>query len=268
MLNKKITFIGGGNMAEGIIRGLISNEIFSQKNIAVFDILSERRKYLNVTYGIVETEDVTVAVKDADIILIAVLPQNIVSVAQNIKEHLSESTIIISICAGIKMEKLENLFESHHKLVRIMPNTMIDVQHGYSAANVNEQVQLEDKKIVETLLSALGQTMFIDENLFNSFTAYSCAGPAYIMYFLAALIDSGVESGFSRKDATAIALENLIASALTIQKTGKHPYQITDTMTSPAGTTIAGLHVLSKSSFHGTIMSSVKSALERTNELE
>jgi len=268
MLNKKITFIGGGNMAEGIIRGIISNKIFSPKNVTIFDLLSERRKYLNSTYGIVDAQDASTAVEGADIILIAVLPQNIIKVAQNIKNDLSESTIIISICAGIKMEKLEVIFGKHHKFVRIMPNTMIDVQHGYSAANINEQVQPDDKKIIETLLSALGQTMFIDETLFNAFTAYGCAGPAYIMYFLAALIDSGVESGFSRKDAISIALENLIASALTIQKTGKHPYQITDTMTSPAGIGIAGLHVLSESAFHGTIMSSVKSALERTNELE
>ena len=149
-----------------------------------------------------------------------------------------------------------------------MPNTMIDVQHGYSAVNINDQIQAADKEIIETLLSELGQTMFIDEDLFNAFTAYGCAGPAYIMYFLAALIDSGVESGFSRKDAISIALENLIASALTVQKTGKHPYQLTDIMTSPAGIGIAGLHVLSESGFHGTVMSSVERALQRTNELE
>ncbi|MCB2294836.1 pyrroline-5-carboxylate reductase [Clostridium algoriphilum] len=268
MVNNKITFIGGGNMAEGIIRGIISNGIFDPKNITVFDVLSERKEYLNSTYGIVEAKDDLSAIKGADIVLIAVRPQDIVKVAQNIKKNLSESTIIISICAGIKMEKLGNIFGENHKFVRIMPNTMIDVQHGYSAVNINEQVKSSDKEIIETLLSGLGQTMFLDEDLFNAFTAYGCAGPAYIMYFLAALIDSGVESGFSRKDATAIALENLIASALTIQKTGKHPYQITDIMTSPAGIGIAGLHVLSESGFHGTVMSSVKSALERTNELE
>ncbi|HEY8805587.1 MAG TPA: NAD(P)-binding domain-containing protein, partial [Clostridium sp.] len=231
MLNNKITFIGGGNMAEGIIRGLITNKVFAPENITVFDILSERKKYLNNTYGIVEAEDASIAVKGTDIVLIAVRPQDIIKVAQNIKNDLSESTIIISICAGIKMEKLGNIFGNHHKFVRIMPNTMIDVHHGYSAANINDQVQAADKKIIETLLSALGQTMFIDEDLFNAFTAYGCAGPAYIMYFLAALIDSGVESGFSRKDAISIALENLIASAPTVQKTGKHPCQLTDIMT-------------------------------------
>jgi len=268
MLNNKITFIGGGNMAEGIIRGIVSNEIFDPKDITVFDILNERKEYLKNTYGVKDAEDTSSAVKGADIVLIAVRPQDIVKVAQNIKNDLSESTIIISICAGIKMEKLENIFGSQHKFVRVMPNTMIDVKHGYSAASINERIENSDKEIIEILLSALGQAMFIDESLFNAFTAYSCAGPAYIMYFIAALVDSGVQSGFSRKDAVSIALENLIASALTIQETGKHPYEITDKMTSPAGITIEGLHVLSQSGFHGTVMSSVKQALKRTNELE
>jgi len=110
MLNNKITFIGGGNMAEGIIRGIITNKVFAPKNITVFDILSERRSYLNSTYEIEEAEDASSAVKGTDIVLIAVRPQDIIKVAQNIKNDLSESTIIISICAGIKMEKLENIF--------------------------------------------------------------------------------------------------------------------------------------------------------------
>lgn len=268
MLNKKVTFIGGGNMAEGIIRGIISNEIFDPKNITVFDILSERRKYLNDTYGIKDAEDILSAVEGAEIVLIAVLPQNIVEAVQDIKNNLHESTIIISICAGVKIEKLENIFGDQHKFVRVMPNTMIDVKHGYSAVSTNKNVEDRDKEIIETLLSGLGKTMFIDESLINGFTAYSCAGPAYIMYFIAALVDSGVQSGLPRKDSVAIALENLIASALTLQKTGKHPYEITDKMTSPAGIGIDGLHVLSESGFHGIVMSSVRQALKRTNDLE
>ncbi|OOM79295.1 pyrroline-5-carboxylate reductase [Clostridium puniceum] len=268
MLNKKITFIGGGNMAEGIISGIVSNEIFDPKNITVFDILNERRTYLKDIYGIKDAEDILSAMEGADIVLIAVLPQNIVEAVQDIKNNLPESTIIISICAGVKIEKLENIFGSQHKFVRVMPNTMIEVKHGYSAVSTNKKVEDSDKETVEILLSGLGKTMFIDENLINGFTAYSCAGPAYIMYFIAALVDSGVQSGLSRKDSVAIALENLIASALILQKTGKHPYEITDRMTSPAGIGINGLHVLSESGFHGIVMSSVKKALERTNELE
>jgi pyrroline-5-carboxylate reductase len=268
MLDKKITFIGGGNMAEGIIGGIVSNEIFNPKNVTVFDILDERKSYIETTYGIGSANTAVSAVQDADVVIIAVLPQDIVQASQDIKNELSEETIIISICAGVKIEKLENIFGSQHKIVRVMPNTMIEAKHGYSAVSLNEKTKDSDKKIIVTLLSGLGKAMFIDEKLINAFTAYSCAGPAYIMYFIAALIDSGVESGLSRKDSTSIALENLIASALTLQKTGKHPYEITDRMNSPAGIGINASHVLNESGFHGIVMSAVKKALERTNELE
>lgn len=268
MLDKKITFIGGGNMAEGIIGGIVANEIFKPKNVTVFDILDERRKYIEATYGINASNTAVSAVNGADIVVIAVLPQDIEKASENIKNELPEDSIIISICAGTKIEKLKNIFGSNHKIVRVMPNTMIEAKHGYSAVSVNEKITDSDKEIIKTLLSGLGKAMFIDERLINAFTAYSCAGPAYIMYFIAALIDSGVESGLSRKDSTAIALENLIASALTLQNTGKHPYEITDRMNSPAGIGINAAHVLNEAGFHGTVMSAVKKALERTNELE
>ncbi|SMC27616.1 pyrroline-5-carboxylate reductase [Clostridium acidisoli DSM 12555] len=268
MLNNKISFIGGGNMAEGIIRGLISTSVLSSDNIKVYDILEERLEYLYNTYKVHYSTTAADAAKNADVLFIAVRPQDIFKVTESLKDSISENTTIISICAGIKLEKLKELFGANHKLVRVMPNTMIDVQHGYSAVSTNDKVSKEDKAIVQTILSSLGQTMFLQENMFNAFTAYSCAGPAYVMYFIAGLIDAGVQSGFSRKDATSIALENIIASALTIKETGKHPYQITDSMTSPAGITIDGLHYLSEAGFHGIVMSSVKSALNRTNELE
>lgn len=268
MLDKRIAFIGGGNMAEGIIGGIVSNEIFNPKNVIVYDILDERKKYLNATYKINTADDASFAVKDADIVIIAVLPQDVEKALENIKDKLSQEAIIISICAGIKIEKFESIFGKHHKVVRIIPNTMIEVKHGYSAVSVNEKITDSDKEIIKSILSGLGKTMFIDEKLINAFTAYSCAGPAYVMYFISALIDSGVESGLPRKDSTAIALENVIASALTIEKTGKHPYEITDRMNSPAGITISAAHVLIEAGFHGTVMSAVKKALERANELK
>lgn len=268
MLNNKISFIGGGNMAEGIIRGLISTNVLPNSNISVYDILEDRLAYLHNTYKVNSVSAASDATKNSDIVVIAVRPQDIFKVAENLKCNIAENAIIISICAGIKLVKLEELFGTNHKIARVMPNTMIDVQHGYSAVSVNSKFNKEDKSLVETILSSLGQTMFLEENMFNAFTAYSCAGPAYVMYFIAGLIDAGVQAGFSRKDATSIALENIIASALTLKETGKHPYQITDSMTSPAGITIDGLHYLSEAGFHGIVMSSVKSALNRTNELE
>ncbi|PJI07599.1 MULTISPECIES: pyrroline-5-carboxylate reductase [Clostridium] len=267
MLDKKIAFIGGGNMAEGIIGGIISDESFEPKNVIVYDILDERKKYLSSTYGIATAENAVSVVKEADIVVIAVLPQDVKKASEDIKDKISENAIIISICAGINIDKLQNIFGEKHKIVRIIPNTMIEAKHGYSAASLNGKITDSDKKVIETILNSIGKTMFIDEKFINAFTAYSCAGPAYVMYFISALIDAGVESGLSRKDSTAIALENLIASALTIEKTGKHPYEVTDRMNSPAGITISATHVFFETGFHGIVMSAVKKALERTNEL-
>lgn len=267
MLNKKITFIGGGNMAEGIIEGLLNKKVFDRQNINVFDVLVERMEYLKDRYEVQITNSVEIAINKADFILIAVRPQDIEKVAQNIKKFMTEEQVIISICAGIQIEKLANLLGEKQKFVRIMPNTMNEVEHGYSAICTSDNVSEVEKNAVNEIVKSLGEVLFINENLFNAFTAYSCAGPAYVLYFLAALIDAGVQSGFSRKDAAAIASENLLAAVKIVQKTGKHPYQITDTMTSPAGITIDGLQALSEKGFHGIVMASVKRAVERTNEL-
>jgi len=267
MLNKKITFIGGGNMAEGIINGIVNKQVFDRHNITVFDVLFERMEYLKNTYDVQIANSIQSSIERADFILIAVRPQDIEKAAQNIKEYIKEEQIIISICAGIKIEKLANLLGEKKKFVRIMPNTMSQVQHGYSAICTSDNVSEDEKNDMNQILKSLGQFIFINENLFNAFTAYSCAGPAYVLYFMAALVDAGVQSGFSRKDALAIASENLLAAVKIIQKTGKHPYQITDTMTSPAGIGIDGLQVLSEKGFHGIVMASVKQALKRTNEL-
>jgi len=267
MLNKKIAFIGAGNMAEGIINEIVNKQVFERNNITVFDVLSERMEYLENTYDVQITNNLQSAIEKADFILIAVRPQDIEKVAQNIKKMIKEEQIIISICAGIKIEKLANLLGEEKKFIRIMPNTMSEVQQGYSAICTSDNVSEDEKNDMNQILQSLGKVIFINENLFNAFTAYSCAGPAYVLYFMAALVDAGVQSGFSRKDALAIASENLLAAVKITQKTGKHPYQITDTMTSPAGITIDGLQVLSEKGFHGIVMASVQQAVKRTNEL-
>ncbi|MCC9294903.1 pyrroline-5-carboxylate reductase [Clostridium sp. WLY-B-L2] len=267
MLNKKIVFIGGGNMSEGIIRGIINNKVLVPGNIYVYDVLDERIEYLHNTYGIVSILNVEESVRKADIIIIAVRPQDFNQVVVLIKGNTSNGQIIISICAGINVAKMANFIGNEHKFARIMPNTMVEAQHGYSGVCVNDKIANEDKEIISTLFNCLGQTMFINEVLFDEFTAFSCAGPAYVLYFIAAMIDAGVQSGFSRKDSTAITIENIIGSAMMVQMTGKHPYQITDTMTSPAGVTITGCHVLSKTGFHGIVMDAVESAVKRTREL-
>lgn len=267
MLQKKIIFIGGGNMAEGMVKGFLLKGIFQPQDISIFDILTERMEYLETTYRIKQARKLDVAVREASIILMAVGPQDFVKAASSIKDFITKEQLVISICAGITIEKLMELFQENKKFARIMPNTMIETEHGYSAVCTSASIGNAEQAWLDAMLNALGRSLQIKESLFNAFTAYSCAGPAYVLYFLAAMIDAGVQSGFSRTDATAIASENLLAAATMVQQTGKHPYQITDTMTSPAGITIDGLQVLSEKGFHGIVMASVKQAVARTNEV-
>ena len=267
MLQQKIVFIGGGNMAEGMIKGFLLKGIFQPQEIRIFDILAERMEYLETTYQIKQASDLAVAVRGSSIILLAVGPQDFEKAASSIKDFITKEQLVVSICAGITIEKLMELFQEHKKFARIMPNTMIETGFGYSAVCTSAAVGDAEQVWLDTMLNALGRSLQIKESLFNAFTAYSCAGPAYVLYFLAAMIDAGVQSGFSRTDATAIASENLLAATTMVQQTGKHPYQITDTMTSPAGITIDGLQVLSEKGFHGIVMSSVKQAVARTNEV-
>ncbi len=266
MLNKKMVFIGGGNMAEGIMRGIIHTETMKADDITVSEIISVRRDYLEKTYGVHVTEDAKDEVQKADIILIAVRPQNAQEAIEHIGPYLNKEQIVISICAGIDLERLNAWTGNDKKIAKVMPNVLIEARHGYSAVCTSTTISNEDKDVITSLLDAIGQTMFIPESLYNEFTAFSCAGPAYVMYFIAAFIDAGVEAGFSRKDATDMVIENLIGSGIMLQKTGKHPYQITDTMTSPAGVTIEGLHVLSRTGFHGIVMDAVKAAVDRSNK--
>lgn len=257
---KNILFIGAGNMAEGMIKGLIKTQVYEPKNIFIKDISKKRCEYIKNAYGVsVFDESIYYGF---DSVVIAVRPQDFESVG---REMITESTIIISICAGINLDTMISVFGSDRKLVRVMPNVLIEVMHGYSAASVNDKVDDEDKKVVQNILDALGQTMFIDESVFNEFTAFSCAGPAYVVYFANALIDAGVQSGFSRSVAKEMVLENLIGTAKTLNELEGHPYEITDAMTSPAGVTIEGLHALNEHGFSGIVQTAVKRAVDKSN---
>ena len=264
-MEKKILFIGGGNMAEGIIRGIINEKVLTPEQIFVSEILKTRQAYLEDTYKLNIVDDVNVAAKEADIVLLAVRPQDAEKVVASIKDSITNQ-IFISIVAGVDLTRLTAWTHNGAKLARVMPNVLIEAKHGYSAVCASESICEDDQTVISSLLNAIGQTMFINENLFNEFTAFSCAGPAYVMYFIAAMIDAGVEAGFSRKDSTAMVIENMIGSGMMLQLTNKHPYQITDAMTSPAGVTIEGLHVLSRTGFNGIVMDAVRAAVKRGNE--
>lgn len=266
-MTKKIGFIGGGSMAEGIIRGLISSETLEAEKIYVKEILLQRKQYLKEQYQIQLIDNLDELAEKADILVLAVRPQDAEKVAEELAGVIREKNVLVSICAGISIAKLEGWVGEQTGYARIMPNTLIDVKKGYSALAFNGNVSQENQDEIRKITDAIGDTMILPESSFDAFTALSCAGPEWILLFAAALVDAGVESGLSRKDAKKIVAQNLTGTGLLLNTSSKHPYQITDDMNTPGGIGIAGFHSFAKAGLHGIVMDAVQAAYERTTAL-
>lgn len=266
-MSKAIGFLGGGNMAEGIIKGILAAGFWKREELFVQEILPQRKEYLKGNYEIQLTGSLKELAEKADLIVLAVRPQDAEKVTRELSQYLNERHILLSICAGIKIEKLSGWTENKIRWARIMPNTMIESGHGYSSlafgAGFTEEAEMEVQKISDSI----GKTLRIPESQFDAFTAASCGGPEWIILISAALTDAAVEIGLSRNDAKAIVHENLIATGLVLESTPKHYYQITDEMNTPGGIGIEGFHVFAKAGIHGAIMDAVKAAYRRTTEL-
>ena len=162
---------------------------------------------------------------------------------------------------------LEEQLGADKKILRVMPNTLIQSGNGYSAACINPNVNDDDKVIITTVLNALGQTMYVTENMFETFTAFCCTGPIWFYKTVEALIDAGVYAGFSRAESRAMVIKNMLGVAQVLDATGAHPALKVDDMTSPAGVTIEALQVLHQERFTGALMTSVDAAVKKANSI-
>ena len=267
MNEKKIVFCGGGNMAEGVIRSMISRKAADSKAITVSELNPQRCAYLKETYGVEALVDASAAIKNADIVFIAVLPKIVPIVAKTLKETTPKDTLFISIAAGVKLDELESMLGHDRKIVRVMPNTLNQSGNGHSAVALNSHVTAEETELVTNILNTLGQTMYLPENMFNEFTAYSCAGPMWLYQIADALIDAGVYSGFSRQDARNIVIKNMLGVAMVLDETGAAPKDMVNAMCSPGGVTIEGYKSLIDHGFQSAVMQSVKDAVQKANAL-
>jgi pyrroline-5-carboxylate reductase len=266
-MKKTIGFLGGGNMAEGIIRGILATGSWDKEEIFVQEILPARKEYLKDTYEIQLTESLKELAQKAQLIVLAVRPQDAPKVVRELNGYLNDEHILLSICAGIQIEKLSGWTEDRIRWARIMPNTMIESKRGYSSLAFGNGFTEEAENEVQKVSDSIGKTLRIPEGQFDAFTATSCAGPEWLILVAAALVDAAVETGLSRKDAQAIVHENLVATGLVLESSDKHYYQITDEMNTPGGIGIEGFHVFAKAGLHGIFMDGVKAAYRRTTEL-
>ena len=266
-MEKKIVFCGGGPMGEGILEGLLRNGVAVPEQITVNELLPARRDYLTNTYQVSAVLDATEALKEADLVIIAVNPAQISGVAKNVRPLAKPGAVLMSIACGVKLAELEEELGEEKKIIRVMPNTLIKSGNGYSGVCVNANIDDQDKIMITEVLNALGQTMYVKEDMFETFTAVCCVGPLWFYKTVEALIDAGVHAGFSRTDSRAMVIKNMLGVAQVLDESGIHPALRVDDMTSPGGATIEALKVLHDEGFAGALMKSVAATVYKAKNL-
>jgi len=267
-MSEKIGFIGGGQMAEALIKGIIASGLYKNKDILVADPNESRRDYLESEYSVKAHYSNLPLFEKSQVIILAVKPQTMGLVLDDCRERVQQQHIIISIAAGLPISYyLDNIGKPETKIIRVMPNTPALVLEGASALSRNQNVTDEELRRAEEIFLAVGEVVILDEIHLDAVTGLSGSGPAYVFSFVEALIDAGVKSGLTRAISEKLALQTVSGSVKLLKESGEHPASLRGKVTSPGGTAITALHVLEKVGFHGIIMDIVESAVNRSKEL-
>ena len=271
LTNKKLGFIGGGNMTEALLKGLLASSSVGPKDILVSDLLSDRLEYLNKEYKIKTTDDSRKLVQKSDILILAVKPQVVSKALESFSDLMDSHKIIISVAAGISINFIEDILNRKGKnkisVIRTMPNTPALVQEGATAICGGGHSSKLDIKIAHYIFKAIGQTVAIEETHMDAVTGLSGSGPAYIFMIIEALSDAGVKVGLSREVSNILTIQTILGSAKLARDGGKHPGELKDMVTSPGGTTISGLHMLEEGGVRTALMNAVERATQRSREL-
>ncbi len=263
---KVIGFIGGGAMAEAIIKGLIKVGHESDK-IIVSDKSAQRLNYLHDKLGVTITEKKDEIFTKAEVIILAVKPQNLPEVAKEVSNVMTSDRLIISILAGVSTATLEKQLPLGARIIRVMPNTPALVGAGTTVLTAGTKATKNDLEIAEKIFQAVGHVTVLPENMLNAVTGLSGSGPAYIYLVIEALADGGVMAGLTRDVAMKLAVDTVKGAAEMVEKLEIHPGRLKDMVTSPAGTTIYGMMQLEKAGVRGSFMEAVVKAAERAENL-
>ena len=265
--DKSLGFIGAGNMTEAMIRGIIQNQVVLPDRILASDVSSERRDYMSKTFDLETLKDNRSLVDRSNVLILAVKPQVVSQVLDDISARMGPEKLLISIAAGVTIQTLTTALAKGPRIVRTMPNTPMTVMAGAVGIASDSPAGPEDLETVETLFRPLGRSVRIEEKLIDAVTGLSGSGPAYVFMMLEALADGGVKMGLPRDVAETLAAQTLMGSAKMFLETRMNPGQLKCMVTSPAGTTIAGIHELEKGGVRASLMNAVEAATKRSIEL-
>jgi pyrroline-5-carboxylate reductase len=265
--NKQVGFMGSGNMGEALIHGLLHGHLCRAEQILCSDVRPERLKAIREKYGVKGTSHNPEVVKQSDIIILAVKPQIMKQVVEEVAKYLDLSKLIISIAAGVPLDAIESCAKKELKLIRVMPNICVSVQEGVSAIAGGKHASKEDLSMAKTIFDSVGKSIIIEEYLLDAVTGLSGSGPAYIFLIIDALADAGVKVGLSRSDSLILASQTVLGAAKLLIESGEHPGKLKDMVTSPGGTAIAGLHTLEEGGLRTTLINAVEVATQRSKVL-
>lgn len=259
----KVGFIGGGALAESIVRG-ISGKVFAPSDIFISELRPERCEELIKRYDVNASTGADFL--DAiDLLIVAVKPKDAEKTFAALQGEVPASTIITYTVAGLKLANVERFFPEH-KIVRIMPNVAVSVGESMTAYTLNKNAaQVGD--VIKNFWSTLGRAVEVEEKLMDAVTGLSGSGPAYAFLMIDALSDGGVAAGLPRAQAIELAAQTLLGAAKMVLQSGEHPDALRDKVTSPAGTTIEGVRVLERGGFRSSLIEAVLAATEKSKAL-
>jgi pyrroline-5-carboxylate reductase len=266
-LGKTIAFLGAGNMAEALIKGLLRAEVADPQEVLCTDRRKERGIELTARYGVRFDTSNAKAAELADVIVLSVKPQVMNHLLEEIAPALNPTKLVISIAAGVPIEAIERKVGHGVRIIRTMPNTPALVGAGATALSPGKHATEADLEQAKSLFDAIGKAVIVDEPLLDAVTGLSGSGPAYVFLIIEALSDAGVKVGLPRYTAQELAAQTVLGSARLLIETGEHPGRLKDQVTSPGGTAIAGLHTLEAGGLRTTLMNAVEAATKRSKEL-
>jgi len=260
-------FIGSGKMATALIKGMLRGGIAPVEAIRASDPLESARSLLEASTGVTVFDSNVPLVQQSDVVVLAVKPQSMRQVLENVRPVLTAEHLVVSIAAGITIASIVQGLGPGARVIRVMPNTPALIGEGASAYALGPGVQPDDEAVVKGFLDSVGRSVNVAESLLDAVTGLSGSGPAFVYLMIEALADGGVKVGLPRDVATLLAAQTVLGAAKMVRDTGQHTGLLKDQVASPGGTTIAGLQTLERAGLRGTLIDAVEAATRRSAEL-
>jgi pyrroline-5-carboxylate reductase len=264
---KRVGFVGSGNMGEALIRGLLAASLVPAEHIAATDVRADRAAELARQFGITTHADNRRLVREADVVILAVKPQIMATVLGEVAPAVTAQHLLISIAAGVSTAAMRKALGKEARIVRVMPNTPALVLQGAAAIARGPGLGPDDLDTAREIFGAVGRAVVLDEDAMDAVTGLSGSGPAYVAIVIEALADGGVRVGLDRATAMTLATQTVLGAAQLLAQTGLHPGALKDMVSSPGGTTIAGITALEEGGLRSTLIRAVERATQRSREL-